>query len=110
MEEGEKGKKIEYNSLEEEIYGEFKKIIERLNLNGAKINSFYVKCEPKPKYFGIMISSIKLPYKKFTLEKVFASRLDGRLDPEIREFREKYNINYIGCNIKGIEYLNKNNE
>jgi hypothetical protein len=87
---------------------EFGKAVEKVDLKGTKIIDYRAEYNKESKNFEIEVIKILIPNRKHTLESVFASRCDSRLFPEIREFRDKYDVCSIKCNIKGIEYAEEN--
>lgn len=93
--------------LESIVGCEFNKTIKKIELNGAKIIDFDVEYKPKSKEFGIKINLLQIPNKSFYLESIFSSIFDDKLAPEIRKFKEEYNVNYIGCDVGAIELMNE---
>ena len=104
-------KKLKLEKMVTEAFEEFLKGFE---LPGAKIISFGVEYHPelKSNQLGIKIRKIQIYNENCDIKKIGASIPDRRLDPEVKKFREKYNINYIGAYPNCFEYLteeHKNN-
>jgi hypothetical protein len=91
--------------LESIVGKDFKKTVEKFESDGKiKIEKFDVEYKPECQNLGINVIELQVLDKNFPFSSIFASHFDSRLDPKIKEFRDKYNVNYIGYSIKCISH------
>ena len=86
----------------ESIVGEdFKKVVKKFESNdGIKIKEFSVEYKPEFQSLGINVLKLEVLNKHFPFEAIFAGYFDNRLDPEVKQFRDLYHVNYIGYSPK----------
>jgi hypothetical protein len=96
------------SKLEKCVGNEFKKIIKEINLHGAEILDFNINYNPQFKQLEMKITQLKLPDGKIMDDKKISSQHGcphfylnevigflNEINPEIKEFQNKYNIRYI---------------
>lgn len=88
--------------LESIVKEDFKKIVEKFEPDGIKIEKFNVEYNPNFQSLEINVIEMQVQNKKFPFETIFAGYFDNRLDQEIKKFRDAYCVSYIGCDLKQI--------
>ena len=93
--------------MEKQVEDAFRNFLNEFKLDGANIISFSAEYHPelKSNKLGIKIRKIQIYDKNCDLKKIAVCISDRRLDPEVKKFREKYMIDYIGAYSNCFEYL-----